>query len=70
MGRSKKIYTFDEINAEAEKNFASGKRSLVESLEDALDDKDVEILKLKHDIVGYKAVISYLENQLGLGRTQ
>ncbi len=70
MGRSKKIYTFDEINAEAEAAAIRMERKSKSALEDIIDDKDVEILNLKHQIVGYKAVISYLENQLGLGKSQ
>ena len=81
MGRTKKLYTFDDINAEAERvgkaaKFAEAARKIIldrptiESLEDIIDGKDVEILELKHQIVGYKAVISYLEHQLGLGKSQ
>lgn len=81
MGRTKKIYTFDEINADAERIARSAKfaeaarkiildRPTVESLEDAIDGKDVEIMELKHQIIGYKAVISYLEHQLGLNKSQ
>lgn len=65
MGRSKKTYTFDDINAEADKY-----ERIMRPLEDAIDQKDIEILELKHQIVGYKAVISYLEHQLGLGKSQ
>ena len=82
MGRSKKIYTFDEINAESEKSILSRAQRIAESvrenmirpsvepLQDIIDGKDIEIMELKHQIVGYKAVISYLEHQLGLGKSQ
>jgi hypothetical protein len=80
MGRTKKIYTFDELNSEAERidqaqRVAKSVRELMnrptyESLQDTIDEKDLEILELKHQIVGYKAVISYLEHQLGLGKSQ
>ena len=80
MGRTKKIYTFDETNAEAEridqaqrvaksvKQFMN--RPSYESLEETINSKDLEIMELKHQIVGYKAVLSYLEHQLGLGKSQ
>lgn len=81
MGRTKKIFTFDDINADAERIRRAAKiaevvrntveeRKSAEALEDIIDGKDVEILELKHQIVGYKAVISYLEHQLGLGKSQ
>ncbi len=80
MGRNKKIYTFDELNSEAERidqaqRVAKSVRELMnrpthEALQDTIDGKDLEILELKHQIVGYKAVISYLEHQLGLGKSQ
>jgi hypothetical protein len=80
MGRTKKIYTFDELNSEAERidqaqRVAKSVKELMnrptyESLQDTIDGKDLEILELKHQIVGYKAVISYLEHQLGLGKSQ
>lgn len=70
MGRSKKIYTFDDINAEAEAAAIRMERQPVSRLEDVVESKDIEILELKHQIVGYKAVISYLEHQLGLGKSQ
>ena len=81
MGRTKKIYTFDEINADADRISQAAKisaavrkaidhRPSIESLEDIIDGKDVEIMELKHQIAGYKAVISYLEHQLGLGKSQ
>jgi hypothetical protein len=70
MGRTKKIYTFGEINAEAEARAVRQDRAMVSSLQDTIDGKDLEILELKHQIIGYKAVISYLEHQLGLGKSQ
>jgi len=77
MGRTKKIYTFDDINAESERfaNSAKQKISLYkdsqfQSLHDTIDVKDVQIAELNHQIIGYKAVISYLEHQLGLGKSQ
>jgi hypothetical protein len=77
MGRTKKIYTFDDINSEAERfaNSAKQKISLYKeshlaSLHETIDLKDVQIAELNHQIVGYKAVISYLEHQLGLGKSQ
>jgi hypothetical protein len=70
MGRTKKIYTFNEINAEAEAKAVRQDRAMVSSLQDTIDGKDLEILELKHQIIGYKAVISYLEHQLGLGKSQ
>lgn len=65
MGRTKKIFTFDDINQQL-----SRAKPIRDRLEDIIDGKDVEILELKHQIVGYKAVISYLEHQLGLGKSQ
>ena len=70
MGRTKKIYTFDQINAEAEARSIRQERVMADSLQDIIDSKDVEILELKHQVIGYKAVISYLEHQLGLGKSQ
>lgn len=70
MGRTKKLYTFDDINEQLSRAKPAIERSTIESLEDIIDGKDVEILELKHQIVGYKAVISYLEHQLGLGKSQ
>ena len=70
MGKSKKIYTFDDINAEAEARAIREDRLAITSLQDTIDCKDLEIMELKHQIVGYKAVISYLEHQLGLGKSQ
>lgn len=77
MGRTKKIFTFDDINAEATR-FANAaklkvsqqKDAQIESMMDTIDGKDLEIMELKHQITGYKAVISYLEHQLGLGKSQ
>ena len=65
MGRTKKMFTFDEINEQL-----SRAKPSTESLQDIIDGKDVEIMELKHQITGYKAVISYLEHQLGLGKSQ
>lgn len=70
MGRTKKTYTFAEINAEAEARSIRQDRLTISSLEDIIDGKDLEIMELKHQITGYKAVISYLEHQLGLGKSQ
>jgi hypothetical protein len=70
MGRTKKIYTFDEINAEAEAAAIRMERKGKANLEDIIDGKDLEIMELKHQIIGYKAVISYLEHQLGLEKSQ
>lgn len=70
MGRTKKIYTFDQINAEAEARSIRQERVMADSLQDIIDGKDVEILELKHQVIGYKAVISYLEHQLGLSKSQ
>jgi hypothetical protein len=70
MGRTKKLYTFADINAEAEAAAIRMERKSVDRLEDVIDGKDLEIMELKHQIVGYKAVISYLEHQLGLGKSQ
>ncbi len=80
MGRTKKLYTFDDINAEADRidqaqRVAKSVKELMsrpthESLQDAIDGKDLEILELKHQIIGYKAVISYLEHQIGLKNSQ
>lgn len=70
MGRTKKIYTFDQINAEAEARSIRQERVMTDSLQDIIDSKDVEILELKHQVIGYKAVISYLEHQLGLSKSQ
>lgn len=66
MGRTKKqAMTFEDLNREAELH-----QSIVSPYQDIIDRKDVEILELKHQIVGYKAVISYLEHQLGLNKSQ
>jgi hypothetical protein len=77
MGRTKKIYTFEDINAQAERfeNSAKQKISLykesqLDSLHETIDLKDIQIAELNHQIVGYKAVISYLEHQLGLEKSQ
>jgi hypothetical protein len=70
MGRTKKIYTFNEINAEAEAAAIRKERKDIESLYETIDIKDIQIAELNHQIVGYKAVISYLEHQLGLGKSQ
>ena len=77
MGRTKKIYTFDDINVQAERfaNSAKQKVSLykesqLDSLHETIDLKDIQIAELNHQIVGYKAVISYLEHQLGLEKSQ
>lgn len=70
MGRTKKTYTFAEINAEAEARSIRQERVMADTLQDIIDTKDVEILELKHQIIGYKAVISYLEHQLGLSKSQ
>ena len=70
MGRTKKIFTFDDINAGLKRAAAVDHRGTIESLQDTVDAKDLEILELKHQITGYKAVVSYLEHQLGLGKSQ
>ena len=77
MGRTKKLYSSesDESVLKRAQRIAESVREGMyrpsfESLQDTVDDKDVEILNLKHQIIGYKAVISYLENQLGLSKTQ
>jgi hypothetical protein len=70
MGRTKKIYTFNEINAEAEAAAIRKERKDIESLYETIDIKEIQIAELNHQIVGYKAVISYLEHQLGLGKSQ
>lgn len=70
MGRTKKMFTFDEINEQLSRAKPAINRPSIESLEDIIDGKDVEIMELKHQITGYKAVISYLEHQLGLGKSQ
>lgn len=75
MGRTKKALTEEMMTAEyiqttrdkLKKAFDFPSQS---KLQDIIDDKDVQILNLKHEIVGYKAVISYLEHQLGLGKSQ
>lgn len=70
MGRTKKMFTFDEINEQLSRAKPAINRPSIESLEDIIDGKDLEIMELKHQITGYKAVISYLEHQLGLGKSQ
>jgi len=70
MGRTKKTYTFAEINAESEAIAIRQDRLTISSLQDIIDGKDLEIMELKHQITGYKAVISYLEHQLGLNKSQ
>lgn len=71
MGRTKKLYTFADINTalERSKNLKKNEPS-IESLHETIDLKDVQIAELNHQIIGYKAVISYLEHQLGLGKSQ
>jgi hypothetical protein len=39
-------------------------------LNNTIDHLNADIANLKHQIIGYKAVISYLENQLGLKGSQ
>ena len=71
MGITKKLYTFADINTALERSKDLNKNELsIESLYEASDSKDVQIAELSHQIVGYKAVISYLEHQLGLGKSQ
>ena len=71
MGITKKLYTFADINAALERSKDLKKNEpSIESLYEASDGKDVQIAELNHQIVGYKAVISYLEHQLGLGKSQ
>lgn len=65
MGKSKKAFTFDEINQEAE-NYSK----IVQPYCDTIDVRDLQIRELQHQAVGYKAVISYLEHQLGLESSQ
>jgi hypothetical protein len=65
MGKSKKVFTFEELNQEAE-HYAK----ITQPYCDMIDDKDLQIKKLEHQILGYKAVVSYLEHQLGLGNSQ
>jgi hypothetical protein len=40
------------------------------NLQKVIDDKSFEVDRLNHQIIGYKAVISYLEHQLGLSKSQ
>jgi hypothetical protein len=70
MGRTKKMFTFDEINAGLKRAAVVDHRGTIESLQDTIDVKDIQIAELNHQITGYKAVISYLEHQLGLGKSQ
>jgi hypothetical protein len=77
MGRTKKLYSteseqsvMDRAQRIAESVREAMNRPSVAALEDVIDGKDLEIMELKHQIVGYKAVISYLEHQLGLGKSQ
>lgn len=65
MGRTKKAYMLEDEIAAIRLD-----RQSIGSLEDAIDGKDVEILELKNQINGYKAVISYLEFQMGLKNSQ
>lgn len=65
MGRSKKAFTFEELCKESDKHEA-----IVQPYVDRIDGKDRQIRELQHQVVGYKAVISYLEHQLGLGNSQ
>lgn len=39
-------------------------------LNNQINHLNIDIANLKHQIIGYKAVISYLENQLGLKASQ
>jgi hypothetical protein len=75
MGRTKKAFTEELMLTES---IRESRKRLSEAfavpnqsnLQDIIDGKDIEILELKHQITGYKAVISYLEHQLGLGKSQ
>lgn len=39
-------------------------------LNNQINHLNIDIANLKHQVIGYKAVISYLENQLGLKASQ
>jgi hypothetical protein len=64
MKKGKKDF-FDALNEDAEKYVA-----ITQPYCDMIDDKDLQIKELQHQAIGYKAVISYLEHQLGLGNSQ
>ncbi len=40
------------------------------SLNNTINNLESDLANLRHQIIGYKAVISYLENQLGLKASQ
>ena len=40
------------------------------SLNNTINHLETDLANLRHQIIGYKAVISYLENQLGLKASQ
>ena len=75
MGRTKKALTEEMMTPEY---VLSTRKRLREAfatsnelqMQDTIDQRDIEIIELKHQITGYKAVISYLEHQLGLGKSQ
>lgn len=67
MGRTKKQIL--DLEIAREKFYTRGEPN-EQSLQDIIDSKDIKIMELNHQIVGYKAVISYLEHQLGLNKSQ
>jgi hypothetical protein len=64
MGKSKKDF-FEDLCRQSDKQ-----QSITQPYEDVIDARDLQIKELQHQILGYKAVISYLEHQLGLGNSQ
>ena len=65
MGKSKKVFTLDEMDQEAEEY-----ARILQPYCDKIDKRDLQIQELQHQAIGFKAVISYLEHQLGLGNSQ
>ena len=41
-----------------------------ERLQEIIDCKELENVNMRHQIIGFRAVISYLENQLGIKDSQ
>jgi hypothetical protein len=41
-----------------------------ERLQEIIDRKELENVNMRHQIIGFRAVISYLENQLGIKDSQ
>jgi predicted RNase H-like nuclease (RuvC/YqgF family) len=66
--KNKKASVFKEAiqNAAHEIKLANS----IMSLNNTINHLESDLANLRHQIIGYKAVISYLENQLGLKASQ